>query len=118
MAISLEGDAIASLDRIEIPDDIRTSIGDKLTSGSSLIISDESKDSAILPEGGDYIVLAKTTPALAEVKSRPKAKRVTIGKPKARSTKKWKRNVPVYANRDFRSFNQSRRSFFRWRWQR
>ena len=61
MAISLEGDAIASLDRIEIPGDIRQSIADKLTSGSSLIISDESKYSAILPEGGDFIVLAKST---------------------------------------------------------
>ena len=51
MAISLEGDAIASLDRIEIPDDIRTSIGDKLTPVSSLIINDESKDCAVLPDG-------------------------------------------------------------------
>ena len=50
MAISLEGDdALSALDRIEIPDDIRQSIEDKLTPGSSLIISDESKDSAIHP---------------------------------------------------------------------
>ena len=118
MVISLEGDAVAALDRVEIPDDIRTSVGDKLTPGSSLIISDESKNSAILPEGGDYIVLAKSTPAVVEVKSKPKAKRVAVAKPKARSSKKWKRTIPAYAHRDFRSFDQSRRSFFRWRWQR
>ncbi len=56
MAISLEGDAMAALDRIEIPQDIHMRIADKLTPGSSLIISDESKDSAILPHGGDFIV--------------------------------------------------------------
>ena len=72
MAISLEGDdALSALNRIEIPDDIRQSIEGKLTPGSSLIISDESKDSAILPDGGDFIVLAKSTPAVAET---PKAK--------------------------------------------
>ena len=52
MAISLEGDdALSALDRIEIPNDIRQSIEDKLTPGSSLIISDEGKDSAIIPTG-------------------------------------------------------------------
>ena len=114
MAISLEGDAMAALDRIEIPEDTRQSIADKLTPGSSLIISDESKDSAILPKGGDFIVLAKSVPLLAET-PKVKAKRVAVARPKAKFTKRWKRTVPAYAYHDFRSFDQPRRSFFRWR---
>ena len=114
MAISLEGDAMAALDRIEIPEDIRESIADKLTPGSSLIISDESKDSAILPKGGDFIVLAKSAPLLAET-PKVRAKRVAVAKPKAKFTKRWKRMVPAYAYHDFRNFDQPRRSFFGWR---
>ena len=118
MAISLEGDdALSALDRIEIPEDIRQSIADKLTPGSSLIISDESKDSAILPNGADFIVLAKSTPALAET-PKAKPKHVTIGKPKLSFTRRWNRTGPAYANDYFRSFDQPKRSFFRWRWRR
>ena len=118
MAISLEGDdALSALDRIEIPNDIRQSIEDKLTPGSSLIISDEGKDSAIIPDGGDFIVLAKSTPALAET-PKPKPKHVTIGKRKPSITRRWKRTGPAYANDYFRSFDQTKRSFFRWRWRR
>ena len=118
MAISLEGDdALSALDRIEIPEDIRQSIADKLTPGSSLIISDESKDSAILPNGADFIVLAKSTPALAET-PKAKPKHVTIGKPKPSFTRRWNRTGPAYASDYFRSFDQPKRSFFRWRWRR
>ena len=117
MAISLEGDAMAALDRIEIPQDLHMSIADKLTPGSSLIISDESKDSAILPHGGDFIVLAKSTPLLVET-PKVKAKRVAVARPKAKSTKRWKRTIPAYANHDFSNFDQPRRSFFRRRWRR
>ena len=120
MAISLEGDdALSALDRIEIPNDIRQSIGDKLTPGSSLIISDAGKDSAIVPDGGDFIVLAKSTPALAEApKAKAKPKHVTIGKPKPAFTRRWNRTGPAYANDYFRSFDQTERSFFRRRWRR
>ena len=117
MAISLEGDAMAALDRIDIPQDIRTSIADKLTPGSSLIISDESKDLAILPDGGDFIVLAKSTRLLVET-PKVKAKRVAVARPKAKFTKRWKRTIPAYANHDFSNFDQPRRSFFRRRWRR
>ena len=117
MAISLEGDAMAVVDRIEIPEGTRQSIADKLTPGSSLIISDESKNSAILPKGGDFIVLAKSTPLLAET-PKIKANRVAVARPKAKFSKRWKRTVPAYAYHDFRSFDQPRRSFFRWRWRR
>jgi L,D-transpeptidase catalytic domain/Putative peptidoglycan binding domain len=115
MAISLEGgDALSTLDRIEIPNAIRQSIEDKLTPGSSLIISDGSKDSAILPDGGDFIVLAKSTPAVAET-PKPKPKHVTIGKPKPSFSRRWNQTGSAYANDYFRSFDQPKRSFFRWR---
>ena len=73
MALSVEGgDAVSALDRIEIPDDIRQKISERLTPGSSLIIADTSVDSAILPEGDDFLVWAKEPPAEAEqAKAKP-----------------------------------------------
>jgi len=65
-AISLEGgDSLSVLNRIEIPDDVRQTISDKLTPGSSLIVADTSVNSAVLPDGDDFLVLAKATPATA-----------------------------------------------------
>ena len=67
MAISLEGgDSASVLDRIEIPGDIRQMISERLAPGSTLIIADTSINSAILPEGDDFLVLANDTPAEAE----------------------------------------------------
>jgi hypothetical protein len=117
MAISLEGDdALAALDRIEISDDVREKISEKLTPGSSLIIGDESRDSAVLPEGADFIVLAKNTPAVAE-KPNAKVKHARVGKPKAKPTKKWGRTVRGYAYNYSRGFDRPRR-FYRSRWRR
>lgn len=115
MAISLEGDAIAALDRIEIPDDVRQKISEKLTPGSSLIISDESRDSAVLADGADFIVLAKNTPAVAG-KPTAKIKHARVGTPKAKPTKRWERTVHDYAYNS-RGFDRPRR-FYRWRWRR
>jgi hypothetical protein len=57
MAMSLEGvDSASVLGRIEIPEDARQQISERLTPGSSLIIADTSVDSAILPEGDDFLV--------------------------------------------------------------
>jgi uncharacterized protein YjbI with pentapeptide repeats/lipoprotein-anchoring transpeptidase ErfK/SrfK/peptidoglycan hydrolase-like protein with peptidoglycan-binding domain len=57
MAVSLEGgDAAHALDRIQIPDEVRRSIAPRLRPGSTLIIGDKSEYSAILPEGGDFLV--------------------------------------------------------------
>jgi hypothetical protein len=73
MAISLEGgDPASVLDRIEIPGEFRNKIAEKLTPGSTIIIGERSIDSAILPEGDDFLVLTKDTPEL--VAARPKAK--------------------------------------------
>ena len=53
MAISLQGDADSVLDRLEIPDDVRQKVSERLTPGSSLIIGDTAINSATLPKGAD-----------------------------------------------------------------
>ncbi len=64
MAISLQGDDSAeALDRIQIPDDVRRNISERLTPGSSLIIGDVAINSANLPKGADFLVWAKDMPA-------------------------------------------------------
>jgi hypothetical protein len=67
VAFSWEGgDAAKALDRLEIPDDVRGEISQRLTPGSSLIVADTSVDSAILPEGDDFLVWANEEPAKVE----------------------------------------------------
>ncbi len=64
MAVTVQGDsAAAALDRVEIPGDIRQRISERLTPGSTLIIGDTSINSASLPKGGDFVVLAKGSPS-------------------------------------------------------
>jgi hypothetical protein len=60
------GDAAKALDRLEIPDDVRREISQRLTPGSSLIVADTSVDSAILAEGDDFLVWAIEEPAKVE----------------------------------------------------
>ena len=85
MAISLEGDnATSILDRIDIPDALRQKVSQRLTPGSSLIIADRSIDSAILPDGDDFLIWAKETPVMAEAnqvtsKRRPRVQTVRAG---------------------------------------
>ncbi len=63
-AISLQGDdASSALDRLEIPNDLRQKISERLTPGSSLIIGDTAINTATLPKGADFLVWAKDTPA-------------------------------------------------------
>lgn len=62
--ISVQGDdASSALDRLEIPNDLRQKISERLTPGSSLIIGDTAINSATLPKGADFLVWAKDTPA-------------------------------------------------------
>jgi peptidoglycan hydrolase-like protein with peptidoglycan-binding domain len=64
MAITVQGDdPTSALDRLEIPNDIRQKISERLTPGSSLIIGDIAINSASLPKGADFLVWAKDTPA-------------------------------------------------------
>jgi hypothetical protein len=57
MAVSLRGDDPAGvLDRLEIPNDIRQKISERLTPGSSLIVGDTAINSSGLPKGADFLV--------------------------------------------------------------
>ena len=75
------------LDRIQISTDMRHKIAEKLTPGSSLIIADKSIDSAILPEGDDFLVSAKDTPVVAQKsEAKPKHAQVAQAKTKRRNS--------------------------------
>ena len=68
------------LDRLEIPEDVRQKISERLTPGSTFIVADTSINSAGLPKGGDYVVLARSTGAKIsmtdeEPVARPKPRR-------------------------------------------
>ena len=60
MAVTVQGGSPEeALDRIQIPDDVRQRISERLTPGSTLIVGDTSINAATLPKGGDFMVLAK-----------------------------------------------------------
>jgi peptidoglycan hydrolase-like protein with peptidoglycan-binding domain len=64
IGMSLMGDSSAAvLDRLEIPNDVRQKISERLTPGSSLIIGDTAINTAGLTKGNDFVVWAKETPA-------------------------------------------------------
>lgn len=70
----------APLDRLEIPEDVRQKISERLTPGSTFIVADTSINSAGLPKGGDFVVLARSTGAKIsmtdeEPVARPKPRR-------------------------------------------
>ena len=72
--------AASPLDRLEIPDDVRQKISERLTPGSTFIVADTSINSANLPRGGDFMVLAKSTGATISMtdetqEARPKPRR-------------------------------------------
>ena len=67
--------AASPLDRLEIPDDVRQKISERLTPGSTFIVADTSINSANLPRGGDFVVLAKSTSAkISMTDEEPEAK--------------------------------------------
>jgi hypothetical protein len=47
------------LDRLIIPDDVRRTISERLTPGSSFIVADLAINSANLPKGADFVVWTK-----------------------------------------------------------
>ena len=72
--------AASPLDRLEIPDDVRHKISERLTPGSTFIVADTSINSANLPRGGDFVVLARSTSAKISMtdetqEARPKPRR-------------------------------------------
>lgn len=79
MTVDVQEDVASNpLDRIEISDDLRQRISQRLTPGSTLIIADTSINSANLPKGGDFVVLAKSTGAKVSAiddEAKPKPRR-------------------------------------------
>jgi peptidoglycan hydrolase-like protein with peptidoglycan-binding domain len=82
--------APAPLDRLEIPEDVRKKISERLTPGSTFIVADTSINSANLPKGGDYVVLARSTGAKISMTDE-----VPVAKPKPR------RRINAYARRNY-----------------
>jgi peptidoglycan hydrolase-like protein with peptidoglycan-binding domain len=109
MAVTVQGGSPESvLDRIEIPDDIRQRISERLTPGSTLIIGDTSINAAGLPKGGDFVVLAKY--------SNPKTANADGGnadQPRKRKVRRPSYNYGGYS----RAFQQrSYRTYPTWPW--
>ncbi len=50
-----------ALDRLQIPDDVRRKISERLTPGSTFIVADTAINTANLTKGNDFVVLAKAT---------------------------------------------------------
>ena len=78
------------LDRLEISEDVRQKISERLTPGSTFIVADTSINSAGLPKGGDFVVLARSTGAKISM---------TDDEPVARP--KPRRRVNSYARRNY-----------------
>lgn len=112
VAISLQGDDAASaLDRLEIPNDLRQKISERLTPGSSLIIADTAINTATLPKGADFLVWAKDTPAKITTVS-------TDGDNSASQPRKKKRSVRRNNSNTF-GYNYQRpfaRGYPSWPW--
>jgi len=96
VALSLQGDdASNALDRLEIPNDIRRKISERLTPGSSLIIGDTAINSANLPKGADFLVWAKDTPAKITTVSADGDN--SIRKPRKKKSRAVRRPSPSYS---------------------
>jgi peptidoglycan hydrolase-like protein with peptidoglycan-binding domain len=97
MAISLadEDDPMAVLDRLEIPDDIRQNISERLTPGSTLIIADTAINSATLPKGADFLVWDTSKPATVQRASvKPRVKKRRPATTQRRATPSYVRRNP------------------------
>jgi hypothetical protein len=92
MAIGMRDgqDPVAVLDRLEIPDDVRQNISERLTPGSSLIVADTAINSATLPKGADFLVwdtskpakLQRTSVSSDDVAPRPRKRRRVTTQPR------------------------------------
>lgn len=91
-----DGETASPLDRLEVPDTIREKISERLTPGSTFIVADTSINSANLPRGGDFVVLAKSTGAKVS-----QADDMTVAKPKPR------RRNPDFARRYYYDYNSN-----------
>jgi lipoprotein-anchoring transpeptidase ErfK/SrfK len=115
VAITVDGgDAASVLDRIEIPDDVRRQISQRLTPGSSLIVADTSENAAILPDGDDFLVWAKVTPASADKAEGKQHKAAPVEKADMR--RRTPRQTATRAQRTEPDWRRAprRRMFFFW----
>ncbi len=102
MAISVQGgDSAEVLDRIEIPNDLRQKISERLTPGSSLIVGDTAINTAGLPKGADFLVWAKDTPAKITTVSVDGDNSVRLPKKKYRSVRRNNFNFSYTPQRSF-----------------
>jgi len=95
MAIGLRDgeDTTAVLDRLEIPDDVRQKISERLTPGSSLIVADTAINSATLPKGADFLVwdtsksanVQRVSVSDDDVTSQPRRTRRVVRQPRRRT---------------------------------
>ena len=119
--MSLEGsDPRAALDRIEISSEVRQKISERLTPGSSLIIAEKSKNSAILPKGGDFLIAVQEKPSTeaenSKSKSQAKIKQVTSKKTHVRVARANKRQRSArYYSYNYPFEVRGRGLFWRWR---
>ncbi len=93
ISVSDASDPSAVLDRLEIPDDIRQKISERLTPGSSLIVGDTAINSATLPKGADFLVWDTSKPGKVERAS------VSPAPVKKRRAATRRRTVPTYTRR-------------------
>jgi L,D-transpeptidase catalytic domain/Putative peptidoglycan binding domain len=106
MSFNLQGDdSAAVLDRLEIPDDVRQKISERLTPGSSLIVADTAINSATLPRGADFLVWDTGTARVQkasitaddDVAPQPKKRRyrsITRGTNDGIYARRYRRNYP------------------------
>jgi peptidoglycan hydrolase-like protein with peptidoglycan-binding domain len=113
-SISLQGDDSTSvLDRLEISNDVRQKISERLTPGSSLIIGDTAINTATLPKGADFLVWAKDTPA--KITSASIDGDVAPTKPRKKKSRNVQRYNYNYSYRSPRSPSFSR-GYPSWPW--
>jgi peptidoglycan hydrolase-like protein with peptidoglycan-binding domain len=91
MAIAVQEAPTNPLDRIEISDELRQRISERLTPGSSLIIADTAINTAGLTKGADFLVWAKDLP-----KSNVTAASFTTEEAKPRVKKRYRNTARRY----------------------
>jgi lipoprotein-anchoring transpeptidase ErfK/SrfK/peptidoglycan hydrolase-like protein with peptidoglycan-binding domain len=116
MAITVQGDdPTSALDRLEIPNDVRQKISERLTPGSSLIIGDIAINSASLPKGADFLVWAKDTPAKITAASIDGDIAPPRAKKKTRSVRRYNYNYGNSYSRNYQPRTYSR-GYPQWPW--
>ena len=97
LGMSLEGgDGGDALDRLQIPADLRQKLAAALSPGSTFIIGDISLDTAILPDGDDFIVVTKDVPPIVAAipkETRQAARKATVSKQAKRAPRRATREA-------------------------